>query len=205
MTSTSGGLTVESLSGEAVRAALPALSRLRLTVFREWPYLYDGNEAEEREYLEGFAEAGTSVMVVARDGEDIVGVATGAPLEQHTAEFVPLFAAQGFAPERIFYFAESVLLPTYRGRGIGHAFFDHREAFARKAGGPAGAFTHAAFCGVVRPDDDPRRPAGYQPLDLFWTKRGYAKVEGLVGSYDWQEIGQPTVTTKPMQFWIRPL
>jgi hypothetical protein len=32
-------LRLETLSGDALRAALPGLSRLRLAVFAEWPYL----------------------------------------------------------------------------------------------------------------------------------------------------------------------
>jgi GNAT superfamily N-acetyltransferase len=198
-------IAVEPLTGDAIHAALPAVAKLRVAVFREWPYLYDGSEAYEQDYLAGLAAAANSVIVVARDGAEIVGVATGAPLPDHTDEFVPLFRDRGFEPERIFYFAESVLLPTYRGRGIGHAFFDHREAVARRAVGPAGAYSHAAFCGVVRDEADPRRPAVYRPLDDFWTKRGYAKVEGLIGSYTWREIGAAEDSTKPMQFWMRAL
>ena len=205
MSAGAGHVIVEPLTGEAMKSALPAVARLRVAVFREWPYLYEGTEAYEQTYLSGLAQAANSVIVVARDGNDVVGVATGAPLAEHTDEFVPLFAARGFDPQRIFYFAESVLLPSYRGHGIGHAFFDHREAAARRAMGPAGAFTHAAFCGVVRADDDPRRPPGYRPLDAFWQKRGYAKVDGLFGSYTWREIGHTAQTTKAMQFWIRAL
>ena len=71
--------------------------------------------------------------------------------------------------------------------------------------GANGAFTHTAFCGVVRPADHPKRPPGYRPLDGFWTKRGYAKVEDLIGSFSWKEIGESAETEKPMQFWIKEL
>lgn len=198
-------LEIETLTGDGVAAALPAVAKLRVAVFREWPYLYEGDTDSEQDYMRGYAAAPDSVIVVARDGDQIVGVATAAPLVQHTKQFVPLFEAAGYDPERVFYFAESVLLPAYRGRGVGHAFFDHREAAARTATGRAGAFSHAAFCGVVRPDGDPRRPPDYRPLDAFWQKRGFQKIDGLVGSYTWREIGHTDETTKPMQFWMRAL
>jgi len=200
-----GHIVVEPLTGEAMKSALPAVARLRVAVFREWPYLYEGTEAYEQTYLSGLAQAANSVIVVARDGNDVVGVATGAPLAEHTDEFVPLFAARGFDPQRIFYFAESVLLPSYRGHGIGHAFFDHREAAARRAIGPAGAFTHAAFCGVVRADDDPRRPQDYRPLDAFWQKRGYRPIMGFTTDFEWKEIGGAEEVSHQMQYWIGPL
>jgi GNAT superfamily N-acetyltransferase len=67
------------------------------------------------------------------------------------AAFREPFAARGIDVTRLFYFGESVLLPEYRGHGIGHAFFDAREAAARRAGASA-----ACFAAVVRAPDHPR-------------------------------------------------
>lgn len=198
-------IIVEPLTGVGLAHALPALARLRITVFRDWPYLYDGTLDYEQDYLAKFATARDAVVVAARDGDTIVGVATASPLREHTERFAPLFAEHGFDPDRIFYFGESVLLPYYRGRGIGHAFFDHREAHARQCRSAGRAYTHTAFCGVVRPADHPARPATYVPLDAFWTKRGYARQPGMLGSYTWQDIGEAHETGKPMQFWVKPL
>jgi hypothetical protein len=57
----------------------------------------------------------------------------------------------------------------------------------------------------VRADDDPRKPADYRPLDDFWRKRGYDTLSGLIGHYDWREIGHAEETRKVMQFWIKAL
>ena len=56
----------------------------------------------------------------------------------------------------------------------------HSSIIAKRMPVALGGFTHCAFCAVVRPPDHPLRPAGYVPLDAFWTARGYAKVEGVV-------------------------
>jgi GNAT superfamily N-acetyltransferase len=194
-------ITVETLSGASFAAALDDLARLRIAVFRDWPYLYDGSMAYEQTYLDKFAATAGSVIVAARDGTGIVGCATAAPLLSHEPEFAEPFLQAGYDPARIFYFGESVLLPAYRSRGIGHAFFDHREAAAKRMP----AVTHTAFCGVMRPHDHPARPASYVPLDTFWARRGYAKVNGLIASYAWTDVGQPEKTSKPMQFWMRAL
>ncbi|MBC7493194.1 MAG: GNAT family N-acetyltransferase, partial [Novosphingobium sp.] len=92
----------------------------------------------------------------------------------------------------------SVLLPQYRGHGVGHAFFDHRETRAREFGANA-----ACFAAVIRPDDHPARPAGYQPLDAFWRKRGYAPMPGFVTELAWKEHGEAEESPKPMQYWLR--
>lgn len=196
---------VRSCTGAALGPLIDAIARLRIAVFREWPYLYDGDPGYERDYLAGFASCPDAVAVAAIHGEAVIGVATASPLLAHTSEFAPLFAAAGVDPGAVFYLGESVLLPGYRGQGIGHRFFDAREAHARALNLDGQRFTHLAFCAVVREEGDPRRPAGSRSLDGFWQKRGYRSVPGLVGSYRWREIGCPDETSHPMQFWMRSL
>jgi GNAT superfamily N-acetyltransferase len=192
---------VRPLMGDCLAGALPAVARLRIAVFRDWPYLYDGSLAYEERYLAKLAAARGAVVVAAYDGDEIVGCATAAPLAEVEAEFAQPFREHDFDIGRIFYCGESVLLPAWRGRGLGHAFFDHREAQARALGG----FTHVAFCAVVRPEHHPLRPKTYVPLDAFWKKRGYAEADGLVCRFAWKDIDQPAETEKPMQFWMRAL
>ena len=194
-------ITIERLTGPAMAKALPALAELRIAVFREWPYLYDGTLEYERNYLRNLSASEGSVIVVALDGECIVGVATGTPMAHHAKEFGAPFANAGYDVAKIFYFGESVLGGRYRGRGIGHRFFDEREAHARGLGG----FTHTAFCGVVRRADHEARPKDYSPLDAFWTKRKYQKMDGVIAYFAWTDLGQPERTNKPMQFWMRQL
>ena len=188
------------LTGEALDAALDDVAKLRIEVFRAFPYLYDGDLAYERDYLQTYRDSDRAVLVGAFDGSTLIGAATGTPLADHADDFAAAFAQTGLDLAAIFYCAESVLLPGYRGQGIGHAFFDQREAHARAHG-----FQKAAFCGVVRPLDHPLRPSDYAPLDPFWKKRGYAPLEGVVASFNWKDIDQPDETAKPLQFWIRDL
>lgn len=194
-------IEVRSLTGPDLVAALPALARLRMIVFRDWPYLYDGSLAYEEEYLAKFAAAQGAVCIAAYDGGEIVGASTGQPMVETDAEFIEPFEKAGYDISRIFYCGESVLLTSHRGHGLGHAFFDGREAHARRLGG----FAHSTFCRVVRPDHHPLKPKDYRPLDTFWRKRGYAPVEGLVATYEWKDIDQPAPTAKTMQFWMKAL
>jgi GNAT superfamily N-acetyltransferase len=194
-------LRVESLTGDAVGAAIPELARLRVTVFRDWPYLYDGTINYETAYLRRFAASKDAVVIAAYDGDAIVGVATGAPLSDHAVVFAKAFTERGYDIAKFFYCGESVLLSDYRGHGLGHAFFDGREAHARVLG----RFDKITFCGVVRPDDHPLKPANYRPLDAFWTKRGYAKAEDLTAKFAWKDIDQSDETEKLMQFWMKAL
>jgi GNAT superfamily N-acetyltransferase len=194
-------LDVRSVTGADIQSVLADLSRLRIIVFRDWPYLYEGTLEYEQKYLEKFAKAKGAVVVCAWDGDQMVGASTGAPMIEHADEFGEPFKKAGYDISKIFYCGESVLLKSHRGHGLGHAFFDGREAQAKTLGG----FTHSTFCRVVRPDDHPLKPADYAPLDPFWRKRGYEPVDGLVATYDWQDVDQPGETTHQMQFWMKKL
>ena len=193
-------MRVEVLTGAALEAALDDVARLRIAVFRDWPYLYDGSFDYEQRYLQTYRDSAQAVLVGAFDGDTLVGAATGTPMEDHASDFQAAFAGTGLELSQIFYCAESVLLPEYRGRGIGHRFFDLREDHARALGR-----SHVAFCGVVRPQDHPMRPAGYTPLDPFWRGRGYAPVPGAVARFKWTDLGDSAQSEKPLQVWMRAL
>lgn len=180
------------------------MAQLRITVFRDYPYLYEGSGGYERGYLTAYAQspgaliAGAFAQVDGR--EQLVGAATAAPMADHAAAFAEPFRARGMDIGNIYYFGESVLLPQWRGHGVGHAFFDRREAKARELG-----FAMASFCAVIRPTDHPARPADYSPLDPFWHKRGYAPVDGLIGHFNWKEPGEEAASDHAMQFWVKTL
>lgn len=193
-------LRIETLTGTALEAALDDVARLRIEVFRAWPYLYDGDLAYERDYLQSYRDSAGAVVVGAFDADRLVGAATGTPLADHADDFAAAFAQSTLNMADIFYCAESVLLPAYRGQGAGHGFFDAREAHARELG-----FAKSTFCSVIRPKEHPLHPTGYTPLDPFWHKRGYQPLPGVVAEFAWKDIDQPKENTKALQFWLRDL
>ena len=248
-------VSVRPLTGEEVSARFEDMARLRIAVFRAFPYLYDGDMDYERRYLETYAAAPGAFVCGAFDRDDLVGMATASPLSQHKAEFAEPFETRGLDVDDFFYFGESVLLPAYRGQGVGVRFFEGREAEAsagaeeerevlrvpvggadepegdlgleegqlvgarivtmagedggvieeREAEARRQGFSNCIFSAVIRPADHPLRPADYAPLDAFWRKRGYERIDGLRTAYAWKDIGEPEETDKPMEYWMRDL
>ncbi len=194
-------LRVERVAGADIHPWLAALAELRIRVFREWPYLYDGDLAYEADYLAAYGRSAGSVFVLAIAGDRVVGCSTGMPLVDEHESFRTPFLEAGFDPREVFYFGESVLDPAWRGHGLGHRFFDEREAHARALGG----FRYTTFCAVERDADDLRRPAGHRPLDAFWSARGYRRRPDLRTRFEWRELGEETASAKPMVYWLRPL
>ncbi|KXS39405.1 MAG: hypothetical protein AWU55_387 [Halomonadaceae bacterium T82-2] len=193
-------ITLTSCQGGDIAPRLEALANLRIRVFRDFPYLYDGDLAYEADYLARYAECPASLFVLAFDDDTLVGAATGMPLAEECESFRHPFTAAGLDPQRIFYYGESVLLPAYRGRGIGKAFMKAREAHAA-----AQEFERVAFCAVERPDDHPARPVDYQPLHGFWQGRGYRRHPELTARFAWKDVGEAEETAKPLVFWLRDL
>ena len=191
---------VRRLSRREAEAAFDDLARLRIEVFRDFPYLYEGDHDYERRYLATFMASPGAVVIGALDGARLVGAATAAPLTDHFDEFAAPFSAQGLDPAGFFYFGESVLEEAFRGRGVGVRFFEERERAAREAG-----FSRCVFSAVARPADHPARPAGHVPLDGFWTRRGYARIDGLTTGFSWRDVGEAEETVKPMEFWQKRL
>ena len=194
----SGALEIVHLTGDDLKAALPQLAELRIEVFREFPYLYDGDLAYEADYLATLVGAKDAILVAAIAAGNIIGCATGSAIVDHHDAFSEPLRAAGIDLSSSFYFGESVLLPAYRGRGIGHAFFDHREAWAQARG-----YQRTCFCAVIRPDDHPLRPAAYRALDRFWHGRGYRQLRGALAHFTWRDVDTSVADSKPMQIWLR--
>ncbi|MEO9574937.1 MAG: GNAT family N-acetyltransferase [Lentilitoribacter sp.] len=193
-------MRVETLTGAALSEALDDIARLRMAVFRDWPYLYEGTMENEHRYLQAYQVSERAIALAVYDGDWLVGASTGAPLSEHAEDFGEAFEGTPFDVEKIFYCGESVLLPRYRGQGIGHQFFEAREDYARGLG-----FEKICFSSVVRPPDHPLKPSDYRALDPFWKKRGYDRLPGVVAQFTWKDVDQVSETAKPLQMWMRDL
>jgi GNAT superfamily N-acetyltransferase len=193
-------IRIECLRDEALQRYLPMLARLRINIFRAFPYLYEGSLDYESKYLKAYATTPGAVIVGAFAGDELVGASTGLPMIAEPDNVSAPLRAASFDIDKVFYFAESVLEPTYRGRGVGVAFFNEREAHARALG-----YAWAVFAAVIRAEHDPRRPPDYVPLDAFWDRRGFAKLEDITCEFRWRDLGEADESTKRMQYWAKRL
>ena len=79
-------ITILRFTGAEVERHIPDVARLRIEVFCEFPYLYDGDMQYEAGYLRTYSASKDSVVVLAFDGERIVGASTAVPLRHETDE-----------------------------------------------------------------------------------------------------------------------
>lgn len=183
--------------GLEIADLIPPLGQLRIDVFHDFPYLYEGSLEYEQNYLQIYTQNPLSIAFGVFDGDKLVGATTGMPLNAESPEVQQPFLDRGMNVDEIFYFGESMLLDPYRGHGIGHLFFDIREAHALKHG-----FRTTAFCSVVRPEDHPLRPANYRSNNDFWTKRGYTEQDYRC-EMAWLDRNETEETKKQLIFWTK--
>lgn len=193
-------IEVKSLGRDRFEKWRDELAALRIAVFAEYPYLYDGDLDYERHYLNTYMQSANAFLAGAFEGETLVGACTAAPLLEHHDAFGAPLAEMGIKPQTVFYFGESVLLPQYRGQGVGVRFFQLREQAARDQD-----FSICLFTSVIRPDHHPAKPMGYAPLDEFWRKRGFERLPGVKTHFAWKDHGDLQETQKPMEYWIKHL
>jgi GNAT superfamily N-acetyltransferase len=138
---------------------------------------------------------------MAYDGEVPVGAATCLPLEDAAVSYQAPFLARAWPVEKFFYLAEAVLLPEYRGRGIGAAFLAQRETHIRAVSD----CEFACFCAIERPANHPARPSNWVPLNAFWRRHGYSPVRGFRSAMRWKEFGRNEESDLTMQVWVKSL
>ncbi|ACT94553.1 GNAT family N-acetyltransferase [Dyadobacter fermentans] len=194
-------LTFVRKTGAGIADVFDDLAGLRIAVFRDYPYLYEGSLDYEKGYLQTYLRSDRSFLFAVYDGHEMVGATTCIPLEDETAEIRKPFEDAGFDIASVFYFGESILLPAYRGKGLGHRFFDEREAHARTFG----QFALCCFCSVDRGKNHPLKPADHRPNDAFWLKRGYREEPALQSVMEWPDLGETASTPKKMIFWTKPI
>jgi GNAT superfamily N-acetyltransferase len=195
------GLRLSTFTGPEIQPFLPTIARLCTVIFREWPHLYDGDGRYDPDHLQALAASSRSAVIMAFDGELPVGAATCLPLEDAAASYQAPFFARAWPVDRFFYLAEAVLLPEYRGRGIGAAFLAQRETHIRAVS----TCDFACFCAIERPDNHPARPSSWVPLDALWRRHGYSPVPGFHSTMRWKEFGRSDESNLTMQVWVKPL
>jgi GNAT superfamily N-acetyltransferase len=195
-----GMIRTEFFTGPGLASQIAPLSALRIAVFREWPYLYDGTMDSEQGFMQGFAATQGAGIAIAFDGHEAVGASTCLPMTAEDDHVKAPFLAAGLDPARFCYFGESVLLARYRGQGIGVKFFALREAHACAMPG----VTTATFCAVQRPSLHPLRPANTVPLDNFWRKRGYLPTD-LTCNMQWKQVDSSEKVPNTLRFWMKSL
>lgn len=170
-------LEVKAICNTQAQHYIKDLAYLRMEIFQEYPYLYQGNLDDEKK---------------------VVGASIVLPLVHETSNLQSPFETLEFQKNQILYLDRSVLLSAYRGYGIGYQFFNYREAHAQKLG-----LSTMTLCSVQRAQNHPMRSEGYRSHHTFWKSRGYIERSDIPTQFFWRDLNNQEETAKTMRFWPR--
>ncbi len=190
------------LKGEQIKPLTPALARLRINLFREYPYLYDGNIKYESDYLREYAKEPYSMLHMVHYNDEIVALFSGMPLSCKSSIVLDLKNAMlenGHENiDKYYYYGEILIVPEFRHYGLFNLLFTSMDYEAKLLG-----FSDACLLTVEREDSHPLKSLDYVPTDALWQTRGY-KRSGLIVNFDWPTIfpnGETKDIKNPMAAW----
>lgn len=192
-------ISFEVLKDAQIRSIEDSFADLRMTIFREYPYLYEGDLATEKQYFELFGDK--TICMIAKDGPAIVGVIIGTPLQEIFKPLLKPLIEADINVEKMFYLADLLVLKSYRGKRIGHTLYELFEKEVQKTG----KFSHILIREIFKSPGDPKKPFDYYSLDLFWDKRGFKKMEGISQQDKWKAIGDEEISLHTMIYQVKKL
>ena len=191
--------SIRLLKGKDIKRHLPDVANLRLRVFKEYPYLYEGDLKDEHEYLSHYSSSENSFLATAFSDNELIGAATGIPLTAAAPVTQQPFIDAHQKLEQWYYIGEVVLAPQWRHRGLGGLFLRALEDHAKELN-----YRFTTFCTIHRPPTHPSRPRGFVPLDEYWKKHGYERLT-MTCQLSWIDTGEGRPSAKQMDFWYKEL
>lgn len=194
-------MQIQVLTGQEIQPYLDRVASLRSSVFREYPYLSEGDLQIERNYLEMYSHAPHGILLLAVEGEKVIGAITGIPLIEAAPLLQSVFLDRKISIDPFFYLGDIMIVKEYRGEGMGRRLYECLENHVRERT----SYRQIFISEILRSADDPRRPKNYAPSDKFWEKLGFVKHPELIAHYPWKDIGSSHVTEHTMITWIKEL
>jgi GNAT superfamily N-acetyltransferase len=189
---------MEILNGNGIKNYIDELGRFRIEIFKEFPYLYEGDLEYERKYLSRYPESPEGILILTKDTRGLIGACTGIPLQDEDTEFVKPFQTVNI--EEIFYIGEVMVRADSRGKGLGTMLLSKMLDLITGS-----RFKTACFYTVDRGINHPLRPNNYNSSESLWKRFGFVKDPEKLVYFRWKDLGHSTKTDKPMNVWIKKL
>lgn len=189
-------LTLRVLQGRDAQPYCEKIASLRITMFKEYPYLYEGILEEETEYLEMYFRSFESLLFLVFDQEALVAFASALPLDQSIQELNTPLLEQKIHPRDCLYIGELMITSPYRGRGILRYFLDSYEKFAIRKG-----YSHLIFMTIKRTLSHKMCPENYRNPDPIWQHFGYERLPHKPLILTWKQIDTRQQEKNELDLW----
>jgi hypothetical protein len=183
---------------------IDVLAQMRITYFREYPYLYEGTKEYEVHYLGEYQQkAIDAYLVQAFNGDDLVGILTGCAFISDieiVRDGAGFFREKGLSAEQYYYIGEAIIIPEYRAEKILPRLLYTLGREVKKLN----RYQSLCFLTVIRHEDDERKPHNYRSTDNLWEKLGCQR-PGITASFEWPTIMHDNSVqniSNDVEFWM---
>ncbi len=196
---------IKILTQEEIKPLIPFVAQARITVFRDYPYLYEGNVDDEMNDLDKYAQHSHSALAIAYHQDVPVGFLCGSDFIHYSPMFenpiIDIFKEEGLEPEKHYYFADIILLAEHRRKGLSPKLFATLESYAQSKG-------YKSTCFVTEyHHNHPLKPKNHRSLVPLWNNLGYNK-SPILAYASWpthQADGTVKTQQHPLIFWFKKL
>lgn len=194
-------VTLKRLNNQEAKNYCNDIARIRLTLFKEYPYLYDGTLEIEQDYLENvYFKSPRATIILVFDEQEVVGFSSSIPLTEEMDEVKLPFINQGVHLDEYLYIGEVMLNPAYRSKGILKKFAEIHESKAREL-----CCKYMLFATVDRDENHTYKPADYKNIEPICKHFGFKKVPNLIMTCSWMRIDTQKNEDNILHFWQKSL
>ena len=194
------GIRIETYRASEIQPHIKDIVNICNHIYREYPYLYNGEHAGYQSYLESYSQRDHSIICCAYDGSKVIGFAAGIPMVETKDLYKETLLENGYRLENLFYLGEFGLEPQYRWQGIEEALYDKIESHARRKG-------FETIC-LWELDDSAHtqyRPQEYIPKDELLNKLGFVSKPYLNFQIFWTNIDELQESAHLAVYWTKTL
>ena len=168
-------IRIEIITSLKIASYIDKVSEMRLRIFKEYPYLYYGTMAAEKNYMMLYTTDAKATLALAYDDNKIIGISTGIPLLSN-ADIINdcpnLLMESGEVPADYYYYGEILLEREYRGYGISSRLYAAQDLLVKKWG-----FNKCCILTVMRDMQHPLKPENYQCTENIWKHLSFKQFE----------------------------
>jgi GNAT superfamily N-acetyltransferase len=190
--------TLEVLHGQEIAPCVKEIVQFVNKIYRNYPYLYNGDDAGYEAYLESFPNLDDVTVCLAFAGAEVVGIAVGLPMPERDV-YQETLLEHGYDLKELFYLGEFGLKPEYQGQGIELTMYQNIEHAANKKG----QFKKICFWEIEGPLG--QATPSYFPRDDFWKQLGFIRHPELNFQIFWTNIGDTSESAHKAVYWMKNL
>lgn len=194
------GISLQAFTGEEAKKYLKQIANIRITMFKEFPYLYEGSLEDEEEYLNIYFSSINSIVLLVLDGDEVVGFSNSIPLNEEMEEIKTPFITNDIDIKKYLYIGELMIKEKYRNKNLSNIIAKSHEEHARENN-----YTNMVFMTVIRPDNHPLKPKNYRPLEPLWKSLGYKPLERMKINFTWKQVDGDIPQENQLGIWSKEL